>query len=50
MEELKQNSWLRIDATLFKPFYPGELLVTVKKVLCVSDSAGKQSMPFMKVG
>jgi DNA-binding response OmpR family regulator len=36
-EELNQNSWLRIDATLPKPFKTDALLATVKKVLCAKN-------------
>jgi two-component system OmpR family response regulator len=37
-EELKQNPWLKLDATLPKPFTTDELLVTVKKVLRAAES------------
>ena len=42
--ELTSNSPLRIEATLLKPFYPDELLTTVKKVLGARESNGKQSI------
>ena len=37
-EELQRHPWLRLDATLPKPFTIGELLDTVKKVLHPADS------------
>jgi DNA-binding response OmpR family regulator len=38
-EELKQYPWLKLDATLPKPFTTAELLDTVKKVLRTTESA-----------
>jgi CheY-like chemotaxis protein len=38
-EELKQYPWLKLDATLPKPFTAAELLDTVKKVLRTTESA-----------
>ena len=38
VEELKRHPWLQLDATLPKPFTPGELLDMVKKVLSASDN------------
>ena len=38
-EELKQHPWMRLDATLSKPFSIAELLDTVKAVLCAADDA-----------
>jgi DNA-binding response OmpR family regulator len=32
-EELSRHPWLQLAATLLKPFYPDQLLVTVKEVL-----------------
>jgi DNA-binding response OmpR family regulator len=39
VEELKQNPWLNLDATLDKPFTLAELLDTVIKVLQAADDA-----------
>jgi len=36
--DLKQNQWLRIAATLWKPFNAGQLLETVKDALSVTDT------------
>jgi len=38
-EELKQHPWMRLDATLSKPFSIAELLDTVKAVLRAADDA-----------
>jgi DNA-binding response OmpR family regulator len=50
MEELSQNSGLRIDATLQKPFSTYELLITVKNILFAIDKVPKQSLPSPRVG
>ena len=44
-EELNRLPWLQLAATLWKPFTPGELLGTVKKVLRATDSAREQVKP-----
>jgi DNA-binding response OmpR family regulator len=41
-EELNRLPWLRLAATLLKPFSPDELLETVKKVLRAPHMARKQ--------
>ena len=38
-EELKRHSWLRLDATLAKPFSVEQLLEVVKQVLRSADNA-----------
>lgn len=44
-EELDQNPWLQLAATLLKPFTVGELLETVKEVLSASTTtASAQSL------
>jgi DNA-binding response OmpR family regulator len=44
-EELKRHPWLRLDATLPKPFSIAELLDTVKKVLHASDDTRPTTAP-----
>src|SRR5664279_654582 len=44
-EELNRLPWLQLAAKLWKPFTPDELLGTVKRVLCETDSAPKQVEP-----
>ena len=44
-EELNRLPWLQLAATLWKPFTPGELLGTVKKVLRATVSAHEQVEP-----
>ena len=44
-EELNRLPWLQLAATLLKPFTPGELLGTVKKVLRATNSAREQLEP-----
>jgi DNA-binding response OmpR family regulator len=43
MEELKEHSWLHIDATLPKPYGIAEFLKTVKEVLSLTVSAREQT-------
>jgi CheY-like chemotaxis protein len=46
MQELSRNPWLQIDATLLKPYTPGELLAAVRKVLhAVIELAGQNAPP-----
>ena len=44
-EELNRLPWLQLAATLWKPFTPGELLGTVKKVLRPTNNAREQVKP-----
>jgi two-component system alkaline phosphatase synthesis response regulator PhoP len=44
-EELNRNPGLQLSATLPKPFTDHELLGTVKKVLCKTDSTRAQDEP-----
>ena len=44
-EELNRLPWLQLAATLWKPFTPGELLGTVKKVLRATNSVREQVKP-----
>jgi DNA-binding response OmpR family regulator len=46
VEELKRHPWLRLDATLPKPFTVAELLDTVKKVLSAADSIANSAQLF----
>ncbi len=46
MERLKRHPGLQIDATLFKPYTPDELLATVRKVLGPTD--GVPAAPLAK--
>jgi len=46
VEELKRHPWLRLDATLPKPFTIAELLDMVKKVLHAADSAANSAQLF----
>jgi len=41
-DELERHSWLKIDATLLKPFAVAELLGTVTKVLSATVNASEQ--------
>jgi DNA-binding response OmpR family regulator len=38
-EELERHPWLQLATTLLKPFTPGQLLETVKRVLRAADVA-----------
>lgn len=42
-EELRQQPWLEIQATLLKPYTLGELFILVKEVLCAHGDAHEQS-------
>ena len=44
-EELERHAWMRLDATLLKPFAFAELLDTVKKVLSAAASARERVEP-----
>ncbi len=44
-EELNRMPWLQLAATLWKPFTPDELLGTVKRVFCETESAPKRVEP-----
>lgn len=44
MEELDRHPWLKIQATLLKPYTLAELLVTVKKVLCMTAADASQQI------
>jgi DNA-binding response OmpR family regulator len=43
--ELSRNPWLKIGATLLKPYAPDELLGMVKKVLEAINGMARQSTP-----
>lgn len=43
--EMSRHPWLRIDATLLKPYTPDELRVTVRKVLYATDGFPEQAAP-----
>jgi CheY-like chemotaxis protein len=44
-KELRRHPWLQIDATLLKPYTPGELLATVRKVLYATDDVAARPVP-----
>jgi DNA-binding response OmpR family regulator len=43
--ELNRHPWLQIDASLFKPYTPDELLAAVRKVLYATDGIPGQAAP-----
>lgn len=44
-EKLKRHPWLQIDGKLLKPYTPGELLATVRKVLHSIGGIARQAAP-----
>ena len=45
-KELRRHPWLQIDATLLKPYTPGELLATVRNVLYAPGDTAGPAGPF----